>query len=266
MPEIREEDLVLFFVPSWGRRYLLHIRERPSFSTHKGIFSLKEALGRPFGVALRSDRGEVGYVLRPTLEDLLMLLPRRTQIMYPKDIGLTLLRLGVGRGMRVLEVGTGNGNFTLALSYFVGPEGWVVSLERRRDHLRHARENLLRALKILGNIGLLQVEETTWPFPDGPLFDAAFVDIPEPWKVLPEVLRVCSPGGPVGCICPTYNQLERTGVEMEALGMVDIEALEVLYRKVLPREGKTRPHQVMVGHTAFLIFGRSTVASREGER
>ncbi|RKY61131.1 MAG: hypothetical protein DRP95_03260 [Candidatus Latescibacterota bacterium] len=259
MPEIREEDLILFFVPSWGRRYLLRIRERPTFSTHKGTFPLKEAVGRPFGVALRSDRGEVGYVLRPTLEDLLMLLPRRTQVMYPKDIGMILLRLGVGRGMRVLEVGTGNGNFTLALSYFVGFEGRVVSLERRRDHIRHARSNLLKALGALGNITLLQVEERTWPFPDRPLFDAAFVDIPEPWKVLPEVLRVCSPGGPVGCLCPTYNQLEKTGMEMEALGMVDVEALEVLYRMILPREGKTRPHQTMVGHTAFLIFGRSTL-------
>lgn len=258
MARIGEEDLVLFFVPSWGRKYLLCIGERPKFSTHKGTFNLEETVGKSFGVKLLSDRGEVGYVLRPTLEDLLMLLPRRTQIMYPKDIGITLLRLGVGRGMRVLEVGTGNGNFTLALSYFVGSEGRVVSLERRADHLRHAKENLARALGCLKNISLVQVEEEVWPFPDGPLFDAAFVDIAEPWKVLPEVLRVCSPGGPVGCICPTYNQLERTGTEMERSGIVDLDAIEVLYRRILPREGRTRPHQTMVGHTAFLIFGRIT--------
>ena len=47
-------------------------------------------------------------------------------------------------------------------------------------------------------------------------------------------------------------------MEMERYGMVDIDAMEVLYRRILPREGRTRPHQTMVGHTAFLMFGRTT--------
>ena len=44
-------------------------------------------------------------MLRPTFAQLIPNLPRRAQVIYPKDIGPILLWGDIGPGMRVLEVG-----------------------------------------------------------------------------------------------------------------------------------------------------------------
>ena len=49
-------------------------------------------------------------------------------------------------GMTVLEAGTGSGALTLALLRFVGPEGRVISVERREDHAAIARKSITRWL------------------------------------------------------------------------------------------------------------------------
>ena len=53
---------------------------------------------------------------------------------------------------------------------------------------------------------------------------------------------------------PTFNQIEKMSVALEAGGFIMIEAMEVLVRGILARSGKTRPEQRMVSHTEFLLF------------
>jgi tRNA (adenine57-N1/adenine58-N1)-methyltransferase len=46
-------------------------------------------------------------MLQPAFNDLLRSVPRKTQIMYPKEIGYILVALGIGPGQFVIEAGTG---------------------------------------------------------------------------------------------------------------------------------------------------------------
>ena len=82
---------------------------------------------------------------KPQLYDLVMGIKRQTQIMYPKDMGLICFKLGVGNGRTILEAGSGSGGFTLALSWFSGPNGHVHSFEAREEFHKLAKRNLVWA-------------------------------------------------------------------------------------------------------------------------
>jgi tRNA A58 N-methylase Trm61 len=47
---------------------------------------------------------------------------------------------------------------------------------------------------------------------------------------------------------------------MKEEGFVSVETMEILLRHLEARVGMTRPSNVMVGHTAYLTFGRTTLA------
>ena len=71
-------------------------------------------------------------------------LPRRAQVIYPKDIGPILLWGDIHPGAQVVEIGTGPGALTMALLRAVGPDGLVVSYEARADFLEMASTNVKR--------------------------------------------------------------------------------------------------------------------------
>ena len=57
------------------------------------------------------------------------------------------------------------------------------------------------------------------------------------------------------CICPTTNQLENVAFAMEGK-FVDVECIEIMFRRMEARVGKTRPSTRMIGHTCYLASGR----------
>jgi tRNA (adenine57-N1/adenine58-N1)-methyltransferase len=69
------------------------------------------------------------------------------------------------------------------------------------------------------------------------------------------------PAAPMVAITPTTNQAEKLVAKMVEKGFVSIETVEVLMRHLEARVGMTRPSNIMVGHTAYLTFGRSTSSS-----
>ena len=115
-----------------------------SFHTHRGILQHDDLIGLPWGSQVFSHMGAPFFILQPALGDILIDLPRNTQIMYPKDIGYILVTMGVGEGQRVMEAGTGSGSMTIALAYAVGSTGKVISYERRPEMQQLARKNLTR--------------------------------------------------------------------------------------------------------------------------
>ena len=72
-------------------------------------------------------------MLRPTYATLIPNLPRRAQVIYPKDVGTILLWGDIAPGTRVIEIGTGPGALTMALLRAVGPTGQLISYEIRED-------------------------------------------------------------------------------------------------------------------------------------
>jgi len=63
----------------------------------------------------------------------------------PAIMAIMLEQLGVARGQRVLEVGTGTGYNAALLAHLVGPEGSVVTVDIDPDLVTRARANLATA-------------------------------------------------------------------------------------------------------------------------
>lgn len=56
-------------------------------------------------------------VKRPSLEEFILLMPRKANIMYPKDMWASIGMMNISMGSKVIEAGSGSGAFTLLLSH-----------------------------------------------------------------------------------------------------------------------------------------------------
>jgi tRNA (adenine57-N1/adenine58-N1)-methyltransferase len=224
-----------------------------SFHTHRGILYHDELIGKPWGSQVFSHQGSPFFILQPSLADLLQDLKRSTQIMYPKDIGFILTSMSVGPGQTVLEAGTGSGSMTVALAYAVGPEGHVVSYERRPEFQALARKNLER----LGLDG--RVDFKLGDIADGLAetdVDALFLDLPNPWDYIRQVRGALKPGGFFCNLVPTFNQVEKLLYALRREHFAFIEVCELLMRFYKPEPTRLRPTDRMIAHTGYLIFAR----------
>lgn len=61
-------------------------------------------------------------------------------VLYDDVTRRFLLRSGIAKGMKVLDVGSGAGDVALTLSEFVGPEGVVIGVDVNADILETAQE------------------------------------------------------------------------------------------------------------------------------
>ncbi len=231
-----------------------------SFHSHRGILYHDDLIGRPWGSQVFSHQGSPFFLLQPSLADLLLDLKRSTQIMFPKDIGFILTSMSVGPGQTILEAGTGSGSMTVALAYAVGPQGRVVTYERRPEFQQLARANLER-------LGLdMRVD-----FKEGDIaagfaetnVDAAFLDVPNPWDYIPQVRLALKPGGFFCNLVPTFNQVEKLLYSLRREHFAFIEVCELLMRYYKPEPTRLRPTDRMVAHTGFLVFARRIEPSED---
>ena len=254
----KEDDLVLL-IGQDRKEFVLRLRISEQLQTHRGCIDHDDLLGQPLGREIRSHLGYPFVVLEPSTCDLVRLIKRTTQIMYPKDIGYILLKLSVMSGARVIEAGTGSGGLTLALARAVGLEGRVYSYEVRSDILRLAEENL-EALGLTDSVEFkLRDVEAGFDETDA---DALFLDVRRPWAYLPQVTNALKDSGFFGSIVPTTNQVTELVRSMEALqtfGHIEVEEISLRPYKAVPN--RLRPIDRMVAHTGYLIFARKV--SRE---
>ncbi|MFH2101748.1 MAG: tRNA (adenine-N1)-methyltransferase [Chloroflexota bacterium] len=221
--------------------------------THRGILKHDDLIGLPWGSQVFSHQGSPFFLLQPSLADILTDLPRNTQIMYPKDIGFILTNMSVGPGQRVMEAGTGSGSMTIALAYAVGPEGQVISYERRPEFQRLAHKNLSR-LGLEGRVDF-KLGDAADGFVEKDV-DAFFLDLPNPWDYIAQVRSALKPGGFFCSLLPTFNQVEILLYALRRQRFAFIEVCEILLRYYKPEPKRLRPTDRMVAHTGFLIFGR----------
>lgn len=232
--------------------FLLFYQTGLSFGTNVGQITFPEDLC--FGQTVRTSLGHPFQILMPSLSDLQMKVKRRTTIIYPKDAGYMLLQTGTREGSRVLECGSGSGAFTFLLACVVGRTGRICSFERRPEHLDQAKENLAR---------LGEFPQIEWHLRDAEAegfgqsgFEAAFIDVPEPWTLVAAAREALWPGGFWVSLSPTYNQVEKTVFALEAVSFTGVRTVEILEREILVRPEKTRPKEMGITHTAFITFAR----------
>src|SRR5204862_2812344 len=79
-------DLVLL-IDKRGRRYLVTLQAGGSFHSHHGPVPFDEIIGVEEGTEVKTSLGRRMRVLRPTLADFILKMPRGAQVIYPKDLG-----------------------------------------------------------------------------------------------------------------------------------------------------------------------------------
>jgi tRNA (adenine57-N1/adenine58-N1)-methyltransferase len=219
-----------------------------------------ELIGKSWGSQVFSHQGSPFFILQPSLADLLQDLKRSTQIMYPKDIGFILTSMSVGPGQTVLEAGTGSGSMTVALAYAVGPQGHVVTYERRPEFQALARKNLER-LGLDARVDF-KLGDIANGFTETDV-DALFLDLPNPWDYILQVRLALKPGGFFCNLVPTFNQVEKLLYALRREHFAFIEVCELFMRYYKPEPTRLRPTDRMVAHTGYLIFARRIEPSED---
>ncbi len=238
-----------------ANRRLIRLRTGGRVHSHKGYLSHEWLIGEPEGVVVRSSLGASFTAVRPRLADYALEMPRKTAIVYPKDVGIILVWADIHPGATVLEAGIGSGSLTLALLRAVGPTGQVIVYEQRGELIQPALENIHGFGEAPAN--LLIRERDVYEGIDERDLDRLILDVPEPWQAVPHVVDALRLGGIATFYSPSIMQVQRTVEALEEAGSFGLfETLEVIYRPWQVKGQAVRPVQQMVSHTAFLTFAR----------
>jgi tRNA (adenine57-N1/adenine58-N1)-methyltransferase catalytic subunit len=241
----------VLLVDAKERRYLISLRAGASFHTHVGIVDHDNLIGAPEGSTVLGSTGRRFLVVRPTLSDAVLKMPRGAQVIYPKDLGAILIEADIAPGDRVLEAGVGSGALSMALLR-AGAD--VVGYELRDDFADRARTNVA---SMLGPDARYRVEiRDVYEGISETDLDRVILDLPEPWRVLKHAEGALRSGGILCCYLPTINQTAelRAALELSRFGLE--QTFEVLHRTWHIEERSVRPDHRMVAHTGFLTTAR----------
>ena len=253
--QLEAGERVLLIDPK-ERRYLLTLVAGATFHTHAGVLAHDDIIGAVEGCRVNGSTGRSFLVLRPTLSDIVLKMPRGAQVIYPKDLGAILIAADIGPGQRVLEAGVGSGALTCSLLRAVGDGGRVYSYERREDFAEIAARNVRN---FFGG------EHPAWTLTVGDLVaslrpdevDRVVLDMLAPWECVDAVAKVLAPGGVLICYVATTTQLSRTVEALREHGRYAEPApFETMVRTWHVEGLAVRPDHRMVGHTGFLVTAR----------
>jgi len=247
---VKESDVVVLSAPK--NCFLIKAGEGRKRISQIGVFDTSSIVGREYGDTQRLGPN-IFTILRPTLPLLHRAFQRKAQVIMLKDAMTIVGELGIRCGSRVLEVGVGSGFMTAVILWFTGPEGGLVSYERRRDFAELAEENIrLAGLEVNWKLKVCAGEEMD----ERSKFDCAVVDVPEPWTLMENIGNALTRGGKAAFYVPTYNQFESCLGAFRDAGFSRMGAREVLVRDMTTTNGSIRPCFDMLGHTGFLLFAR----------
>jgi tRNA (adenine57-N1/adenine58-N1)-methyltransferase len=247
-------DAVLF-IDSKEREYLRVLRPGGRVHIRGGTMQADHLIGLEEGRMVYNTAREGFLLLRPSFAQLIPNLPRRAQVIYPKDIGPILLWGDIYPGATVVEIGTGPGALSMALLRAVGPQGRVISYETRPEFAEMAQSNVQQfygpapnwTVKVADALAGIEERDV----------DRMTVDIAEPWHVLPLAAEALRSGGLVVGYVPTVMQVKQFVDALRAHGeFAAIRSFETLVRFWYVKNLSIRPEHRMIGHTGFIVVAR----------
>ncbi len=240
------------FIDGKKRRYLVALDPDGEFHSHAGYVAHAAVIGAEPGTMLESTKGARYTVVRPTLEDFVVEMPRGAQVIYPKDLAPICMLGDIHPGVRVFETGVGSGALSMTMLRWGAR---ISGIELREDFRNRAIANVR---SFLGAEALSRFDvalgDSYEESPEGP-FDRVVLDLPEPWRVVPRAENLLVRGGILVAYTPSITQAVQV---RESLGRewFDQRTLEVLHRTWHIDGMAVRPDHRMVAHTAFLTVAR----------
>jgi len=236
------------------RRYLIDLEAGGEFHSHAGFVRHDDIIGQAEGCRVRSTKKSEYIVLRPTLEDFVIEMPRGAQVIYPKDLAPICMLADIGPGMKVFESGIGSGALSTTMLRY-GAE--IVGYEIREDFANRAKTNVRG---FLGESAMDRYDihiASSYDGIDAALgpFDRVVLDLPEPWQVVPHAEHVLRPGGILLAYTPSILQAAQVREALKGK-WIDGRTLEVLHRGWHVEGQAVRPDHRMVAHTGFLSLAR----------
>ncbi|MBN1275728.1 methyltransferase domain-containing protein [Candidatus Woesearchaeota archaeon] len=175
-------------------------------------------------------------------------LKRLAQIITLKDLGRIITLLGVTKDSVVVEAGTGSG---AATCYLAKVAREVHSYEVNEEHLTVARENTER-------LGISNVQFHKTDVYEGMKdhgADAFLLDVPDPARALPQVIKALRMGG--RCVVYTPNLTQARDVANSLPDALLYEGVIELTERGWQVQGRQlRPRMQGLGHTSFLTLLR----------
>jgi tRNA (adenine57-N1/adenine58-N1)-methyltransferase len=234
------------------RRYLVTLQAGGEFHSHAGYVPHDDIVGQCEGSLVRSTRGQGYRVVRPTLADFVLKMPRGAQVIYPKDLGPILLLADVSPGTRVLESGVGSGALSMTL---LRAGATVTGYELREDFANRARTNVE---SFLGADATERYDVEVRDSYDGieGRYDRVVLDLPEPWRVVAHAEQCLEPGGILVAYTPSITQASQLRAALDQSAFELADTVEVLQRGWHIEGQAVRPDHRMVAHTGFLTSAR----------
>jgi tRNA (adenine57-N1/adenine58-N1)-methyltransferase catalytic subunit len=254
---LRAGESVLF-IDRKEREYLRVLRPGARVHIRSGTLQADHLIGLEEGRVVHNTAQEPFLMIRPSFAQLIPNLPRRAQVIYPKDIGPILLWGDIYPGATVVEVGTGPGALSIALLRAIGPGGRLISYEARDDFAEMARTNVrqyygeaanwsIKVANVLDGIEERDVDRMT-------------IDIAEPWHLLPAAAAALRSGGLLLGYLPTVLQVKQLVDSLRAHGgFAAVQSFETLLRFWHVKNLSIRPEHRMVAHTGFIVVARRVV-------
>ena len=137
---------------------------------------------------------------------------RSTQVILPLDASYIIYAAGISPGKKVLEAGIGTGSLSYAILKAIGKEGKLTGIDISEKNIAGARKNVGRFISTEnwdtynGDITTVELTER---------FDAAILDIPEPWNAVENMRKCLKPGSFLITYSPNFNQAEKNVIMMK---------------------------------------------------
>ena len=218
--------------------------------TQYGLIKKDELKKAKDGDLLKSNTNKEFFIFSPFFIDLYRKIKRDAQIIPLKDIGLIVAETGINKESKILDAGSGSGALACFLASIAKE---VVTYEIREDFIVIVESNIeflgLKNIKIKNKNIYKEIDEKN--------FDAAILDVPEPWNAIDSCSKALKPGGFLVSYSPSVPQfMDFVNAVRKDERFVYLKTVEIIEREWEVEERRVRPKSKGIGHSGFLSFAR----------